>query len=227
MNRRSSGRESQHRSHGPDQPIGELRIIGGSLRGRVVPFLGGSHIRPMKDRVREAVFNLLADDVKGTRVLDLFAGTGALAFEAISRGATRATMLERHFPTARQMQRMGEMLGVSEQVEVESSDTFVWVRRFLEGTLANPDGSPRPLLTEWSNQPWLVFCSPPYALFVERRDDLLEMIKGFQRVAPPGSMLVVESDERFDPADLPDAESWFVRVYPPAVIAIWRCLSTS
>src|SRR5262245_47435808 len=72
------------------------RIIGGTLRGRKLLFAGDARTRPMKDRVREALFNLLADAVRGKHAIDLFAGTGALGLEAISRGASGATLVERH-----------------------------------------------------------------------------------------------------------------------------------
>src|SRR4029453_14397542 len=78
-----------------------LRIVGGKLRGRALAYSGDEPTRPMKDRVREAVFNLLGPGVQGAHALDLFAGTGALGLEAISRGAARATFLERHLPTCR------------------------------------------------------------------------------------------------------------------------------
>src|SRR3954453_4982920 len=83
------------------EPIAGLRIIGGSLRGRKMSYSGEPRTRPMKDRVREAVFNLLGAPVEGSHAIDLFAGTGALGLEAISRGAVRATFIERHVPTAK------------------------------------------------------------------------------------------------------------------------------
>ena len=78
-----------------------LRIIGGRFRGRKLAYSGDPRTRPMKDRVREALFNLLGRAVEGKTAIDLFAGTGALAFEALSRGAARAVAIELHRPTAR------------------------------------------------------------------------------------------------------------------------------
>ena len=80
---------------------GTVRIIGGHLRGRLLPFPVDPRTRPMKDRVREAVFNLVGPTVVGSYAIDLFAGTGVLGIEAVSRGAASATLIERHFPTAR------------------------------------------------------------------------------------------------------------------------------
>ena len=84
----------------------ELRIIGGSFRGRKLryePFRAGDNrvTRPMKHRVREAIFNLVGTAAEGRHAIDLFAGTGALGLEALSRGAAHATFIEKHVPTAR------------------------------------------------------------------------------------------------------------------------------
>ncbi|OYV90832.1 MAG: hypothetical protein B7Z73_05850 [Planctomycetia bacterium 21-64-5] len=89
-----------------------VRIIGGSLRGRRLECTGDPRTRPMKDRVREAVFNLLGD-VSGSTAIDLFAGTGALGFEALSRGAKAAVFFEQHFPTADVIRRNAALLGVA------------------------------------------------------------------------------------------------------------------
>ena len=78
-----------------------VRIIGGHFKGTRLVHLGDQRTRPMKHRVREAMFNLVGPAVGGMHAVDLFAGTGALALEAISRGAAEATMVERHFPTVR------------------------------------------------------------------------------------------------------------------------------
>ncbi|MFO0821063.1 MAG: RsmD family RNA methyltransferase [Pirellulales bacterium] len=202
--------------------VGGVRIIGGTLRGRTLPFGADPHVRPMKDRVREAVFNLLADDVKGRQVIDLFAGTGVLGFEAISRGASRALLLERHFPTAKAIRRHAEALEIGDRMEVVAADTFVWVRRLVDGLLMGPDGRPLDMLVQLTQLPWLVFCCPPYVLYAQRCDEMLQLIVQLIQLAPPGSQFVVESDERFDPGMLLDADQWLVRQYPPATIAMRR-----
>jgi 16S rRNA (guanine966-N2)-methyltransferase len=160
----------------------------------------------MKDRVREAIFNLIGPEVQGKHAFDLFAGTGVVGFEAISRGAAKATMLERHFPTARSIKDNAELLGIKDQVEVAAGDSFVWVKRFKD---------PGPL-------PWLVFCCPPYSLYIVRQADQLDMIDRLLQMAPAESIFVVESDERFDPSLLPEADQWDVRSYPPTLVAIYR-----
>jgi 16S rRNA (guanine966-N2)-methyltransferase len=165
----------------------------------------------MKHRVREAIFNLITTDSVGRHAIDLFAGTGALALEALSRGATHATLIEKHVPTARVVEENIHTLGVEAQTTLLVTSAFLWAKRDL------PTFNPQ---LSTLNSPWLVFCSPPYDFFVDRQTETLELIAKIQEHAPPGSTFVVESDERFDPALLGDG--WLVRVYPPAVIAIWR-----
>lgn len=81
-----------------------LRIIGGTWRGRKLRFPRSAQIRPTPDRVRETLFNWLATRVPGARCLDLFAGSGALGLEALSRGAAHVTFVERDAAAARELQ---------------------------------------------------------------------------------------------------------------------------
>lgn len=182
-----------------------LRVIGGTLRGRGFRYNGDPHLRPMKDRVREAVFNLVGPAVKDTVVIDLFGGTGAMSFESLSRGARSATIIERRFPNVRVIQENAESLGIAERVEAQGGDAFVAYRRLTAGSA-----------------PWLVFCCPPYEFYVSRKADLLTMLAKLISIAPPTSQFVVEADARLDFAELPQAGEWDVRPYPPAIIGILR-----
>jgi len=188
-----------------DEPIAGLRIIGGSFRGRKLKYSGDVRTRPMKDRVREAVFNLLGTQVADSHAIDLFAGTGALGLEALSRGAARATFIERHFPTAKLIEENAASLDVAGRVNVVFGDAFLWTAGYA------PDGE----------MPLTVFCSPPYDFYVERRDQMLNVIGRWMAIAPAGSQIVVEADERFDFSLLSNAEQWDVRHYPPAIIGIY------
>ncbi|HTT03030.1 MAG TPA: 16S rRNA (guanine(966)-N(2))-methyltransferase RsmD [Steroidobacteraceae bacterium] len=94
-----------------------LRIIGGAWRGRRLRFPAASAIRPTPDRVRETLFNWLGARIVGARCLDLFAGSGALGLEALSRGAAHVHFVERHTPAARELQRrLAEWQVVNAQV---------------------------------------------------------------------------------------------------------------
>lgn len=160
----------------------------------------------MKDRVREAVFNLVGPTIADKHAIDLFAGTGALGLEAISRGAVRATLIERHFPTARLIERNAQALGIETLCSVAPANAFLWARRpTADRTTA-----------------WVVFCSPPYVFYDERAEEMLALIERVIDAAPPGSVLVVEADERWDFGRLPRADAWDVRAYPPAFVGVLR-----
>jgi 16S rRNA (guanine(966)-N(2))-methyltransferase RsmD len=181
-----------------------LRVIGGNFRGRKLQYHGDPRTRPMKERVREAVFNLLGPAIVDKHVIDLFAGTGALGLEAISRGARSATFVEQHFPTADLIRQNIKSLGVEACCEVAAGDTFLWSRRELE----LPDGQA------------VVLSSPPYDFYIDRRDEMLALVQRFIDRAHTGWIFVVEADERFDFGDLPDSSNWDVRPYPPAVVGM-------
>ena len=108
----------------------------------------------MKERVRETLFQLLGTDVPGTLAIDLFAGTGMLGFEALSRGSVAAVLVERHFPTADRIKKSAAALGLTDRVTVRSGDTLLWGRRLPDLPTAAP---------------WLVFVSPPGSFFAERQ----------------------------------------------------------
>ncbi len=160
----------------------------------------------MKDRVREAMFNLIGPSIKGKQAVDLFGGTGALALEALSRGAVAATLIEQHFPTAAIIRKNLAILDVEEITNVITSSVFIWLQRGPK--LDGP--------------PWVVFCSPPYDFYVDRVDEMLGLVKSLMDMAPAESIFAVESDERFDFGLLPDASKWDIRPYAPAVIGLYR-----
>ena len=186
-----------------------MRIIGGRFRGRTLRYLGDPRTRPMKDRVREAVFNLLGPAVRDKRVLDLFAGTGALGLEALSRGAADAVLMEQHFPTVRCIRDNVAGLQLEASCRVIAGNTFVWKKRMNEHDW-----------TALASRPWLVLCSPPYEFYVSRQEAMLDLLTDLHRWAPAGSLLVLEADSRFDFRLVHDFGTWDVREYPPAVVGI-------
>lgn len=191
---------------GPNPPPTTVRVVGGRFRGSKLQYHGDPVTRPMKDRTREAVFNLLGPRVKDGYAIDLFAGTGALAIEAISRGAVGATLCERHFPTAKLIDENLRALEIESLCQVHRGDTFHFSRD--------------PQLPVASETHWLIFCSPPYELYVSHAEPMRELLDTWIGLAPAGSMFAVESDHRFDPQSLPQSASWDVRTYPPAQVAI-------
>lgn len=209
----------------------DLRIIGGKYRGTKLtsePILhttgkatGERVTRPMKHRVREAIFNLVGTEAEGKHAIDVFAGTGALGLEALSRGAASATLIERHVPTAAVVRQNVTALGVADLCDVLITSAFVWRKRDLEDGDWGAKG-------RQSLRPWLVFISPPYDFFIERQEEMLALIGSFYDLAPTASRLVLEADERFDFSLLPgrvkehrSETGWDVRNYPPAVVGVW------
>ena len=121
---------------------GRVRIIGGKWKGRKLDVADRPGLRPTMDRVRETLFSWLGPDIVDRRVLDLFAGTGALSFEALSRGAASATLVERDRAAAGVLRAAATRLGGKCRIHVASAPR--WVRR----------------QREW---PWdLVFVDPPF-----------------------------------------------------------------
>jgi 16S rRNA (guanine966-N2)-methyltransferase len=99
-----------------------LRIISGNLRGRRLFSVPGFETRPTSDRIRESIFNILPANFNDTRVLDLFAGTGALALEALSRGAIRAWMIDRSKAAIKVIQHNVQVCGLQARTTIVSWD---------------------------------------------------------------------------------------------------------
>ncbi len=136
---------------------GTLRIIGGQWRGRRLPIIEASGLRPTPDRVRETLFNWLQAEIPGSHCLDLFAGTGALAFEALSRGAERVTVVESNSRACDQIRASAAALG-TDRLNLICADVSDFLRQSAEVFTGTETGSaPAP---SWD----LVFVDPPYKL---------------------------------------------------------------
>ncbi|MGH1485253.1 MAG: 16S rRNA (guanine(966)-N(2))-methyltransferase RsmD [Cellvibrionaceae bacterium] len=105
---------------------GQLRIIGGQWRGRKLPIANVDGLRPTGDRVRETLFNWLMGDINGSHCLDLFAGSGALGLESLSRGAKRLTMLEKNTVAARQLAEHCQHLN-AQNTQIIQEDALQWL----------------------------------------------------------------------------------------------------
>ena len=105
---------------------GHVRIIAGSLRGSKLPVAALEGLRPTSDRARETLFNWLQNDIAGRKALDLFAGSGALGFEAVSRGAGQVVMVERN-PVAFAGLLESRNRLKTENVELVNADALAWL----------------------------------------------------------------------------------------------------
>jgi 16S rRNA (guanine966-N2)-methyltransferase len=107
---------------------GKIRIIGGEYRGRKIPVPDGADLRPTPDRVRETLFNWLGQSLDGLACLDLFAGSGALGFEAASRGAARVVLVEQDRAVFERLKKTRDEIG-ARQVEPVLDDAFSYLKR--------------------------------------------------------------------------------------------------
>src|SRR3954464_68400 len=104
----------------------EIRIVAGNLRGRKIKTVVHDELRPTPQRVRESLFSILGNAVPGRPFFDIFAGTGVNGLEAISRGASRATFLERDFRLADDIQRYLTEFQVTDRGQVVRRDVYRW-----------------------------------------------------------------------------------------------------
>lgn len=121
-------RHNAGKSGKPVEPDGELRIIGGQWRGRKLRFPSLPGLRPSPDRVRETLFNWLAPEINGARCLDLFAGSGALGLEALSRGAGFCQFLDSATPAAKRIESHLTLLSCLD-AQVYCGDALQWLRQ--------------------------------------------------------------------------------------------------
>jgi 16S rRNA (guanine(966)-N(2))-methyltransferase RsmD len=112
------------------KPAGEVRIIGGQWKRSKLPVADKPGLRPTPDRVRETLFNWLGQDLTGWRCVDAFAGTGALGFEAASRGAKEVTLVEQDSALVAQLKRIKEQLK-AEAVQVQRGDGIGALKQWL------------------------------------------------------------------------------------------------
>ena len=128
----NSGRKSPPRTHSRSAAMtsagGSVRIIGGRWRGTRLPVPDLPGLRPTSDRVRETLFNWLQPQLPGALVLDLFAGSGALGLEALSRGAASAQLIEADAQLALGLKGLGGRLDAGSQLQVHAGDALAWLR---------------------------------------------------------------------------------------------------
>jgi 16S rRNA (guanine966-N2)-methyltransferase len=119
-----------------------VRIIAGEFKGRRIKTPASDKVRPTGDRVREAWFNILQGSIEGARVLDLFAGSGALGFEALSRGAVSVDFVEKHTASLATIRENAASLNVADQVTIHRTDAMRFTERLQAGAydvaLADP-----------------------------------------------------------------------------------------
>ncbi len=177
--------------------MGWIRIVGGEKKGHKIRVPPGQRVRPMSEKAREAVFAIVGPGVCDRPVWDLFAGSGALGLEALSRGASRALFVEKDPVVARTLRENVTRLGFANRAQVLRADVFRWIGR---GAI-------------WPTEPTLVFVAPPYALYGREMPRVTELWNTLVEHLPAGSILVLQLDRSVDPRCLPTGIVWDVRTY--------------
>jgi 16S rRNA (guanine(966)-N(2))-methyltransferase RsmD len=153
----------------------EVRIIGGQWKRSKLPVADAPGLRPTPDRVRETLFNWLGNDLSGWRCLDAFAGSGALGFEAASRGASEVLLLERDRRLARSLVETKERLR-ADTLRVENADALAWMARCPAASFE------------------LVFIDPPF-----ESEAIVPALDAALRVVAEGGTIYLEAAHAFPP----------------------------
>jgi 16S rRNA (guanine966-N2)-methyltransferase len=182
-----------------------MRIIAGQRRGHKFDGPRATvDLRPTSDMVREAIFDIVGALMPGRVAVDLFAGTGALGLEALSRGAARAVFVERNRENVALIHRNVATLRYQDRVQVRLADAYRWARGFEH------DGGPPPA----------VFLDPPYRDYEVRRKPLNQLLRELLLKLPAGSVIALEAGRELDERVLPELPEWDIRRYSDTQVAI-------
>lgn len=163
------------------QRTGSVRIIGGQWRGRRIDVADAEALRPTSDRVRETLFNWLMPTLPGARCLDLFAGTGVLGFEAVSRGAAHSDLIELDGTLAAGLRAYRERLATT-AIDVIEADAMAWLTRQAHAydiVFVDPPFA-RQVATEVLNLLTKGWLAPAALIYIESARDASLDLSGFE-----------------------------------------------
>jgi 16S rRNA (guanine966-N2)-methyltransferase len=176
----------------------EVRIISGSLRGRKLQCIVHPGLRPTPQFVREALFSILGNAIPDRIFFDLFSGTGVVGLEAISRGASRAVLLEKDAKQSAEILKAVERFNLRAQAQVLRADVYRWAERWI---------APK-------TGPVNLFLSPPFPdLAGEKGEAFLNCVNELLKKAPPQSVLTIQAEDGFPLDRLPEPDQWDIRKY--------------
>lgn len=182
----------------------DLRIIGGQFRGKKIKHPETEAVRPTKDRIREAVFNMIAGYVPGAKVLDLFAGSGAFGLESLSRGAERAVFVEQDSLCSSVLEGNIESLRVGDKTSIIREDTF----KAIELLDKDKEGFD------------LVFSDPPYNMGMAKKT--LIMINHYDILNPSGLLIIEHHEAESIPDSSGDVSLFKQKTYKDISISVFR-----
>src|SRR5262245_58536711 len=182
----------------------QIRIVAGSLRGRKLTCTVTPNLRPTPQMVREALFSILGNAVPGRPFYDVFAGTGVVGLEALSRGASSATFVERDFRLIDELERHIKAFGVQDAARVVRTDVYRWAERWHAPA-----------------EPVTLFLSPPFADLQRRPEEMLALVSSLQTRAAVGSVLALQAEKVDMLYQLPDRAAWDERRYGRNHLLFW------
>ncbi|MCI0684143.1 MAG: 16S rRNA (guanine(966)-N(2))-methyltransferase RsmD [Gemmataceae bacterium] len=182
-----------------------IRIVAGSLRGRKIACSVNPELRPTPQMVREALFSILGNAVPGRWFVDVFAGTGVVGLEALSRGASAATFVERDVRLANAIEQHLRRFELTRQARVYRTDAYRWA-------------------ASWQppSEPVNIFLSPPFADLQEHPDLLLQAVQRLQTIVAPDTVIVLQSEKGSPLDESPELLAWEHRAYGRNVLMIWQ-----
>ncbi len=183
-----------------------MRIIAGQRRGHKIEGpRATAAMRPTSDLVRESLFNMVGEMMPGRVAVDLFAGTGAIGLEALSRGAESAIFVEKNRENVALIHANVTKLRYQDRSQIRLADAYRWTRTHQPTT----------------DRPLAVFLDPPYREYEIHAKKIREMLDQLVAGLPADSLIVLEAGRTLDEWMLPDFERWDLRRYGDTQVAIW------
>jgi 16S rRNA (guanine(966)-N(2))-methyltransferase RsmD len=182
----------------------QIRIVAGSLRGRKLSCTVNPNLRPTPQMVREALFSILGNAVPDRPFFDVFAGTGVIGLEGLSRGASAVTFVERDVRLIGELERHIAEFGVGGSARIVRGDVYRWIERW----------QPPP-------EPVNVFVSPPFADFARRLDEMLRLLGVIQDKIPRHSVLTLQAETTAMLDELARGGEWDIRRYGRNELWFW------
>lgn len=183
----------------------QIRIVGGQMRGRKLTCNVTPELRPTPDMVREALFNILGDAVPDRLFVDIFAGTGVVGMEALSRGGKQTIFVERDVRVAGEIERHLKTFKIDRQARIYRTDVYRWVSHWQPPA-----------------EPVNIFISPPFADLDDRTEDLERTIADLQARVAPDSVIVLQAERHSAVEELPLFNDWEKRRYSRNILFLWQ-----
>jgi 16S rRNA (guanine966-N2)-methyltransferase len=188
-----------------------MRIIAGEFRGRQIMPPQGAVTRPITDRAKQSLFDVLAPHIEGARVYDCFAGTGSMGLECLSRGAAHVTFFEADRSAVARLAQNIAALRVAERTRTIPGDLFKWFER---ATTRPADAQITPVD--------LVFLDPPYRFLVDRSDEVIQLAFHLAHGHMKPDTTVIFRHDAKDSLKLPNLEVFDKRDYGDMAIELLR-----